>query len=417
MSTMSKDASSPKRPRWLAGTFDSIRIRNYRLLWMGSLTEHGGEWMERIGIGWLVYELTGKAVMVGLVEFLRYLPFFVFPLVGGVIADRVDRKKLLGATFVAFILNASWLVWLVRTQQLQTWHIMVYAVLAGTIVSFNHPARNTLLPNLVPKEKLLNAISLDSATVAGVRVIVAPLAGMLIAKVGVDSVLGLRGVGCAVALFWLWQLNAPATPVKARGESFWKNMKEGFRYTYETKPIFQLTLLSLVPLFLIQPYLAMLPVFTKDVLKGGPEILGYLNGASGAGSLLSLLLLASLGDYKGKGKLFFAAFGSGGIGLAALALFPWVPASIFLVGCLGFSSNVFTALRTTLLQGNVPDAVRGRVLSLREIVMGFQPMGNLMGGAIADASTTSLALAIMGIAGIAASVASFLGLPAVRKME
>ncbi|MBF8265186.1 MAG: major facilitator superfamily MFS 1, partial [Dehalococcoidia bacterium] len=135
------------------------------------------------------------------------------------------------------------------------------------------------------------------------------------------------------------------------------------------------------------------------------------------GSLLSLLLLASLGDYKGKGKLFFAAFGSGGIGLAALALFPWVPASIFLVGCLGFSSNVFTALRTTLLQGNVPDAVRGRVLSLREIVMGFQPMGNLMGGAIADASTTSLALAIMGIAGIAASVASFLGLPAVRKME
>lgn len=402
---------------WLTRTFESLRIRNYRLLWLGSITEHGGEWMERIGIGWLIYEITGSAVMVGLVEFIRYIPFFILPLVGGVVADRVDRKKLLGATFIAFMVNAAWLVLLVRTGQLQAWHILVYSFLAGSIVSFNHPARNSLLPNVVPKESLLNAISLDSASVAGVRVITAPLAGMLIAKIGVASVLGLRGLGCAAALFWLWHMVTPATPTKARTESFWHNMKEGFRYTYEAKPIFQLTILSLVPLFLIQPYLAMLPIFTKDILGSGPEMLGYLNGASGAGSLASLFFLASLGDYKGKGKLFFAAFGSGGIGLTAFALLAWAPASLFFVGTLGFSSSVFTALRTALLQGNLPDAVRGRVMSLREIALGFQPLGNLMGGAIADSWNATLALTSMGIAGIVAALTSFGLLPAVRKME
>ncbi|MBI4287201.1 MAG: MFS transporter [Chloroflexi bacterium] len=402
---------------WLTRTFDSVRLRNYRLLWLGSLTEHGGEWMERIGIGWLVYELTGKAVMVGIVEFVRYIPFFILPVVGGVIADRADRKKLLAATFIAFIANATWLVMLVRTGRLEAWHIIVYSFLAGSIVSFNHPARNTLLPNLVPKEKLLNAISLDSASVAGVRVITAPLAGWLIAHVGVAWVLGLRGAGCVIALFWLWQLVAPATPGKARTESFWRNTMEGFRYTYESKPIFQLTILSLVPMMLIQPYLAMLPVFTKDILKGGPEMLGYLNGASGAGSLVALFFLASLGDYKHKGKLFFASFGVGGIALTALALLPWAPLSLFLVGVLGLGSSVFTALRTALLQGNVPDAVRGRVLSLREINQGFQPLGNLMGGAIADSWNAMLALAAMGIAGLVSAGATFARLPAVRRME
>ena len=185
-----------------ARAFTSIvHYRDYRLLWMGSWTEHLGEWMETTALLWLLNQMTNSPFMGSLLVTLRFLPLLIFAFVGGIVADRVNRRLLLIYALLASALLSAAMAALVHFGLARPWHLLVYSALSGLIMGFNHPARNTLLPNLVKKEHYLNAITLDNASVTASRIIGGPLAGFIIAFVGTTPVLGLRGVGALLVIF------------------------------------------------------------------------------------------------------------------------------------------------------------------------------------------------------------------------
>ena len=236
-------------------TFTTIRLyRDYRFFWMGSWTEHLGEWMEITALLWLINDLTHSPLMGTLLISLRFLPMVVFAFIGGIVADRMNRRTLLIYALVASAIFSLLLAVLVHTRFLAAWHLLVYSALTGVYTSFNHPARNTLLPNLVRKEHLMNAITLDNASVMVSRIVGAPLAGLIIELFGTTPVLGLRAVGAIVAIIWLSRIDAPATaaaPVKATP---FNNFVEGIHYVGENRAVLTQVLLYLLPFFVMNSY-------------------------------------------------------------------------------------------------------------------------------------------------------------------
>ncbi|MDZ4247389.1 MAG: MFS transporter, partial [Dehalococcoidia bacterium] len=193
-------------------TFSSVRYKDFRWVWLGSCTEHIGEFMEIAALLWLVKQISGSPFILTLVVALRFIPMVIFSAIGGVVTDRMNRRNLLVITLVAFGLQSSILGILVFTGAVVLWHIILMAILTGVITSFNHPARASMIPNLVKGEHLLNAISLDSASVMAARVIGMPIAGVVIAVAGVAPVFFIRTFGALLAIVWLLQVNMPATP-------------------------------------------------------------------------------------------------------------------------------------------------------------------------------------------------------------
>ncbi len=402
---------------WLNRTFASLKIRNFRLLWLGSASEHTGEWMERIAVGWLVLQMTGSPFMLGLTEFMRFIPLLVFPFIGGAVADRVDRRKLLIATLLGLSALSAALATLVFTGMVAVWHILAYTFLSGVLIAFNHPARATLLAGVVDKAHYPNAVSLDSLSVMSSRVIGPPIAGLYIAAYGVAGILGVRVVGCLLAVQWLVRLQAPPTPAHSQGASMWANVIEGLRYVARDRAVLGITAMSFVPMLFIFVYVSQLPVFARDVLHAGASGLGWLYFAIGMGSLISLLYLASLGDYRHKGVLFFASIIAAGLALVLFSASPWLWLSLALLLVVGATNSMFTALRSTLLLLIVPDHLRGRVIALRDLSMGSTAFGMLLLGALAEGWGAPLATAALAGVGTLIAVAAMLTLSRVRRLE
>jgi len=411
---------------WLHRTFASMKLRNYRLLWLGSASEHTGEWMERIAVGWLVLQLTNSPLMVGLNEFMRFIALLIFPFVGGAVADRVDRKKLLIATLLGLAALSVMLLALVVTDSitlwpvagyLVPWQILVYSFLSGIMTAFNHPARATILASIVDKADYTNAVSLDSLSVMASRIIGSPIAGLWIAAYGVVGIMGMRFVGCMLAVMWLLWLQAPPTPAQARSEGMWANVKEGVRYVATDPAILGITLMAFVPMLFIWVYVSQLPVFARDVLHAGASGLGYLNTMAGVGSLIGLLGLASMGDYRHKGMLFFLSIIVPGVALMLFSASQWLVLSLFLLLIVGATNSMFTALRSTLVLLIVPDNLRGRVIALRELSLGAQPFGMLLLGALAQAWGAPPATATLAGIGALIGLVTMLRLGEVRRLE
>lgn len=419
---MRERTESAERAEALSGwgrTFASVRqYRDYRLVWLGSVSEHLGEWMELVALSWLVWEMTHSAFLLGLVSFARLIPMSVFSMVGGVVADRVDRKRLLMGALLGSALVSVGLAILVNAGAIAIWHLLAASFLSGILTSFNHPARQTIVPNVVPREQLLNAISLDSFSVLGTRIIGPSLAGYLIDRFGVAPVFGTRAVGALVAIWWLSGVRMPPTPPQARRKSPWHNLGEGFRYLADHRVIAALAALYLIPMFFNWAYQSVLPVFADKVFHAGAMGLGYLNSASGVGSMVSLLSLASVwGARRRKGQVLFR---SGLLTGAALALFAgsqWLLPSLVLLAAVGAFVTTFQTVNNTLIQSLIPDELRGRVTSLREMAMGTgAPLGSLLIGMLAEHSGAPLATAAFGLLCLVMVTTAALLLPKVRRL-
>lgn len=402
---------------WLNRTFASLKMRDFRLLWLGSASEHTGEWMERIAVGWLVLQMTNSPFMVGLAEFMRFIPLLIFPFIGGAVTDRVDRRKLLIATLLGLSALSAVLAALVFTGRVEIWHILAYAFFSGVIIAFNHPARATILASVVDKAHYPNAVSLDSLSVMSSRVIGSPIAGLYIATYGVAGILGVRLLGCLLAVQWLLRLQAPPTPAQSQQASMWANVKEGLRYVARDKAVLGITGMAFVPMLFIFVYISQLPVFARDVLQIGATGLGFLNTAVGLGSLIGLLWLASLKDYRHKGVLFFASIIAAGMALVLFSASPWLWLSLALLLVVGATNSMFSALRSTLLLLIVPDRLRGRVIALRDLSMGSTAFGMLLLGALAEGWGAPMAIAALAGTGALIGVVAMLSLPRVRRLE
>jgi MFS family permease len=400
----------------LSRTIRAFKHRNYRLFFGGQLISLSGTWMQSLAQSWLVYRLTGSAVLLGFVAFAGQFPVFLFATVGGVFADRHSRHRILIATQTISMLLAFALAALTLAHYVQVWHVFMLAALLGLVNAFDIPTRQAFVVEMVGREDLINAIALNSSMFNGARIIGPAIAGVLVATVGEGWCFFANGASYMAVIAGLLLMK-----LKARGHlhlpgSTLARIIEGFGYVGRTGPVRSLlSLLGLVSLLGL-PYMVLMPIFADQILHGGARGLGLLVGASGIGALIGALSLAARSGARGLGRI--VAFAAAGFG-ASLILFSlsrsfWLSAALLLP--VGFCMIVEMAASNTLIQTLVPDNLRGRVMAVYGMMlMGMAPMGALLAGTLAHHLSAPITVALGGAVCIVAAFVFWLRLPVFRR--
>lgn len=385
-------------------TFESLALRDYRFLWLGQLTTSMGLWMDQMTRSWLIYDLTHSPLQLGLVNAVRGVPLLVFGAVAGVAADRYGRKEqLIIAQTVNAFLNVV-LATLILTGQVQLWHIYVTGFLSGTVQAFQQPARQVLISDLVGERQLLNAVALNSAALNLSRSVGPAIAGFLIQAFGVDFSYFAQAGLYVLATLWTVQMRVPqsATPLdysaEATSQSFFSSAREGLAYIVSHRLILMLIVLGLAPIVLGMPFMSLMPIFAIDVFHGGASTQGLLLTMVGIGALLGALVVASLGQRQGNGKLLIVGAMGFGLSLAIFAQSPVLLMAMVFTLFAGFFNSSYTSQSQTIIQTLVPQQLRGRVLGIYLLNRGLMPLGSLLAGVLASALGAPWAVTVMGTA-------------------
>ena len=379
--------STPVRQRRFGSqTFSSLKYRNFRFLWGGTLFASAGNWIQQITLGWLVYDMTGNAFLVGTLLGTRSIPFLLIGPIGGVIADRMDRRKLLLAN--QFFLGSIALVFafIVAWGQVQVWHLFVFTFLSGAGWSFNNPVRQALVANSVPRKDLMNAIALNSMGFNINRILGPTFGGLLIAFFGPATNFFIQA-GCYLGVTLM------VLPIRIQQQEVSTNNKvpmmtnfmEGLKYVSKEQTTLALILVALIPAIFIMPFTSgLMPVFSEEVLQAGPDGLGLLLSAFGVGGLTGAFTLASVGNFRHKGVLLLTAAASAGLLMIVFSRTTWMPLSMISLVALGAAHMAYMTTNNTIIQTITPDEFRGRVMSLYMLDHGFIPLGGLVAGTLAQ---------------------------------
>ncbi len=418
-------ADTPMKP--INGTFKktgrsafilrSFRSRNYRLFFAGQSFSLIGTWMQQVAMSWLVYRLTGSALLLGVIGFVSQIPtLFVAPF-AGVLADRWNRRKLIVATQVFSMVQAFVLAWLVLAGSVRVWHIILLSTLIGIINSFDVPFRQAFVVEMVEdKDDLANAIALNSSMFHGTRLIGPSLAGILIATVGEGLCFLVNGVSYLAVLCSLVAMKVLPRPVTVHKRRIFHELKEGFSYAYRFTPIRSMLLLIGAVSLLGIPYVVLMPVFAKEILHGGPHTFGFLVAASGIGSFTASIYLASRRSVLGLERLVAFAPALFGLSIAAFAFSRLTWLSLVILVFAGFGVMIQIASSNTMIQTLVDDDKRGRVMSLYTMAfMGMAPFGSLLAGALAGHIGAPQTVVLGGICCMLGAAAFSMKLHAFRK--
>lgn len=365
--------------------FAALQSRNFVMLWAGLIVSNAGTWMQNVANGWLVLNLTNSPLWLGLLGLSFALPMVLLPLVGGAVVDRVHRIRLLfvtqtGSMLIAFVLAA--LTW---TGQIQVWHILAGSLIGACLLAFDNPARQALIPELVPPRDLLNAISLNSATFNGAALIGPALAGALLAPLGAGTLFFLNGLSYLAVIFALLAMrgvraHSGGTPVSLRD-----SMAAGLGFVWRERVISVLLLMSGLAAIFGRSYQNLLPIFARDIWKAGPEGYGALLSAGGAGALIGAFSLAAAGNVKRRAQVLLGGGLISSAALIAFSLSPSLPIGVCLLLVSGTAITIYGAMIATTMQLAVPNALRGRVMSLYAITqIGLPSLGALGAGASAE---------------------------------
>jgi MFS family permease len=408
----------PRRTRGNGGlpaTLRALKHRNFQLFFSGQLISLVGTWMQNVAQAWLVYRLTGSSLLLGAVGFASQFPVFLVAPLGGIVADRKNRQRVVIGTQVASMLLAFILAGLTLSGRVQVWHIFVLAVLLGVVNAFDIPGRQAFLVDMVGKGDLMNAIALNSSMFNGARIIGPAIAGVLVAKIGEGWCFFANAVSYIAVIIGLVMMRVRAHAVSTAEGSPLAHILEGFRWVRQTKPIWALLLLLGLVSLVAMPYTVLMPIFADQVLHGGAQALGILMGATGAGALLGALTLASRTGVRGLGR--WVAYSCGGFGVS-LILFAFSRNFWLSVGLLlpvGFCMMLEMSSSNTLIQAMVPDVMRGRAMALYSMMfMGMAPFGALLGGAIADRLGAPVTVAMGAVASLGGAIWFGMQLPKVR---
>ncbi len=370
----------------------SLRHRNYMLLWVGTLISQSGDWMDTVALNWLILVLTDSPFYLGAFNLFRAVPMLVLLLFAGVVVDRMERRKILMITQSAAMVLAFALAVLVSTGLVQVWHIFLLGTLRGVIMSFNMPARQALISELVPRSDLANAVALNSATMNLCRILGPAIAGVLIAGVGLSSPFYLNGLSFLAVLYTMRAMFLPDREDRPARAPLLREMQEGLTYIRGNSTILTLVIIAVVPMFLGQPYIAMLTVFAKDVLEVGPMGLGLLTAGSAAGAVSGALAVASLGDFRRKGLLMMGSLFAFGVTLLIFSMSSWPVVSVIAVVMVGAAGTVYNSSNNTILQLLAPDHLRGRIMSTLFLNRAMVPMGTAAIGAAASVLGAPIAM-------------------------
>jgi len=377
--------------------FKAFQYRDFRLMWVGACTSSIGTWMQIVAQGWLVYRLSHSAFLLALDQFLGGIPIFLFSLIGGVIADRVERRKiLLGSQYVQMF-SAAVLTVLVATGIVHVWHILCLSFVSGFAQAFGGPAYQALIPTLVEKEDMPNAIALNSIQF-NVAVMVGPaLAGQALAKLGEKWCFGLNALSFLAPIISLSIITTRFLPVKTT-ESMLASLKQGIRFTRKQPSMEALIVLAFCMTALAMPMRTYIPVFVKDIFHRGPETFGNLLALMGVGSICGSLGIASAGNFKRKGLVALGALACLGAGIAGFALSKSLPLSEALLVVVGASMMAVFATVNSLVQLITTNEMRGRVMSVYNFAFrGGMPLGNLLSGWLVPLFSAPIVLGVNGL--------------------
>ncbi|PMB16514.1 MFS transporter [Fischerella thermalis CCMEE 5282] len=396
----------------------ALRSRNYRLFFAGQGISLIGTWMTQTATIWLVYSLTQSPLMLGLVGFSSQIPSFILAPFGGVFVDRFSRHRTLIGTQILSMIQSLALAILALTGVIHIWHIIVLSLFQGIISAFDAPARQAFVVDLVERqEDLANAIAINSTMFNGARLVGPAIGGLLVAGVGAAYCFLIDGLSYIAVIIALLAMRIKPQKTIASMSNPLQQIKEGFLYAFGFAPIRALLLLSALVSFFGLQYTVLVPVFAEKILQGSAETLGFLMAASGVGALAGGIYLASRKSILGLGRLIVVGPAILGIGLIAFSLSRYLPLSLFTMLFVGLGTIFQVAAGNTVLQTIVEDEKRGRVMSLLTMsFLGTIPLGNLLGGALADLIGATNTLIIDGVVCILGSIYFMKKLPSLRQL-
>jgi MFS family permease len=404
------------RPKGHPFPFAALRHREYRLFWTGLLGSVVGYQMAHLGMGWLVYELTGRPRIIALLGLATVGPALLLTMVGGVLADRRERRRLIIASEGGMTALMGVTAVLTLGGWVEVWHLLAVAAATSAIFALEIPVRQALFPRLLPRAALASAVALNSAVWQGARIIGPALGGLLIARAHVGWLFALAGLG-ALLMAGAVGLLRPLPGEGRPSSGSLAHMAEGVRFVRQNSPFAALIGLAFVATLFGMSYLFLLPVFAKDVLRVGAEGLGFLSAAGGAGSLLAAMGAGALGGIPHRGVLLLGGAAGFGLLLIAFAFSPWYPLSLFLLLLAGGAGSVYMVLTMTTLQERVPEHLRGRVMGIFSAAWSLIPLGAVQSGLLADLLGAPWAVALGGLVTLGAALGAALTSPSLRRLR
>jgi MFS family permease len=382
----------------LPHTFRALRYRNYRLFIAGQGFSLIGTWLQQVAMSWLTYRLTGSAWLLGVVAFCANIGILVLGPFAGVLADRVNRRHALFVTQSLMLAQALALAVITALGRIEVWHLIGFALWLGTVQAFDVPLRQSIYVHLVDdRADLPNVIALNSLTVNTARVVGPALAGLLLAAVGEALCFALNALSFVAVIAAIARLRWPAAAHATRSAGWLTSWLEGARYAFGFAPARTLLGVVAVLAWTITPYASLMPVYAKDVYGGGPDTLGMLLAAAGAGALSSMVYLAGRRTIRGLVRVIAGAAALAGLALAGFAYLRVLPLALVLMALVGGGLILAAASVNTILQTIVEDRLRGRIAGYFTMAfLGVAPLGNLAAGALAAALGAPATLLVNG---------------------
>ena len=396
-----------------------MRHRNYRLYFVGMIISQTGTWMQSLGQQWLVLSLTNSALWLGVIAFCSSIPILLFSMLGGVVADRVNKRYFLMFTQGAAALQALVLAVLTSSGRVQVWQVVICALALGTINAFDTPARQAFVVDLVGKEDLANAIALNSSIFNGSRIFGPAIAGILVAipQIGPAGAFYLNSLSFLAVIFSLMLMDVKPKASVARLQSIRANLTEGLSYARTHSIVASLMLTASVTSIFGVSYGSMLPIFAQNVLHVGSTGQGIMMTCVGIGAVVGSLTVATLSSTHRKGVIWTVGNLLFPPMLIVLAISRSFPLTLTCLLVLGFGLIVQNSMTNTLLQTSSPDALRGRVMGLYNLTFqGMTPFGSLLAGIIATLFSAPVAVGFGGLMCLSRALWLLVRHPELRKL-
>jgi MFS family permease len=384
--------------------FPALYVRDFRLFWLGQAISLSGTWMHSVAQGWLVYSLTKSPLYLGIIAALASLPILLFTLIGGIVADRYPKRNILIITQALSIFPALVVAVLSDANIIAVWHVGLTALFLGTINAFDVPARQAFLAEVVGKADITNAIALNSAAFNGARIIGPVIAGFVISGIGIPACFYLNAISFIPVIFALYKIEARGV-IKAYPKSAAEDIREGWKFVKRERPVlYIMSLISVFSLFGI-PYITLLPVLAGEILHVGAKGLSFLVASAGAGSLLAAMMIAFRGEIEKKEIYMPLSAIVFSLAIMGVSFSENFYVSMVFVFFAGWGIVSFLATSNSFIQHAVPDALRGRIMSVYTLVfLGFAPLGNSIIGFAAHAFGTTVSLKAFAFVCIAGSI-------------
>lgn len=366
-------------------TFSSLKNKNFRLFFSGQLVSLIGTWMQQTALGWLIYEMTGSKALLGLIAAISAFPLLVLSLFGGAIADRYPKRAILVSVQTFAMILAFVLAFLQFEKVMNIWHIMFISLLMGMSLAIDIPVRQSFFMDIVGKEDLMNAVALNSSLVNAARMLGPMVAGLIMFQLGLLWCFILNGISFIAVIYALLKLNINSKVNIKPTDSILKSIKEGFVFVRNNKEISRLIILMIVMVLFGTAYSTLLPAIAKDLFHKGEKGYAFLASANGVGSLIGALIIAYIGGSSRKKYLV-----NGGIFLFSIMLILVAVTKVYYLAlifmCLSSIGLVsYFSATTTLIQENVNDEYRGRIMGIWALVFGgMVPVGNIFAGFLAQ---------------------------------